>query len=76
MAAKKERGVRGMDSDWMMERVAAAVAHRWRCCGAEDLAYRWRSCWHISDLSVNTVSLGVSSSMDSACSASFIFVAL
>lgn len=28
--------MRDRDSDWIIERVAAAVAQRWRCCGAAE----------------------------------------
>jgi len=37
-AAKYAGGVRGRDSAAMLERRAAAVARRWRCCGAAELA--------------------------------------
>lgn len=31
VAATYDMGVRGREEDWMMARVAAAVAQRWRC---------------------------------------------
>lgn len=37
-AAKKAGGDGGRDSDVRIERIAAAVATRWRCWEAEDLA--------------------------------------
>lgn len=37
-AAKYAGGVRGRDSAARLERRAAAVARRWRCCGAAELA--------------------------------------
>lgn len=36
VAAKYEIGVRGRDEDWIIEREAAAVAQRWRCCAADE----------------------------------------
>ena len=39
-----------------MERSAAAVAKRWRCCGAVEAEYRESSCWQISVSFFNRVS--------------------
>lgn len=39
-----------------MERSAAAVAKRWRCCGAVEAEYRESSCWQISVSFFNWVS--------------------
>lgn len=35
-AAKYERGERGRESSRRRDLTAAAVAMRWRCCGAEE----------------------------------------
>lgn len=56
-----------------MERSAAAVAKRWRCCGAVEAEYRESSCWQISVSFFNWVS-GSGSGFLCFIVAGFVFV--